>query len=159
MNPKRQLKQQRHLNIIDNQKTPRYSKHPQLRFTASVFLKITSSLKVKVTQLCPTLWNPLDYTVHEIFRARILEWVDFPFSRGSNPGLPPCRRILYQLSHKRSPRILEWVAYPFSNRSSQSRNQTGLLHCRQILYRLSCEGSPISSLKTIYNFKIFNRNK
>ena len=37
----------------------------------------------------------------------------FP-TQGSNPGLPHCRRILYQLSHKRSPRILEWVAYPFS---------------------------------------------
>ena len=28
--------------------------------------------------------------------------------KGSNPGLPHCRQILYQLSHKRSPRILEW---------------------------------------------------
>ena len=43
-----------------------------------------------------------------------------------NPGLPHCRRILYQLSHKESPRILEWVAYPFSSRSSQSRNWTGV---------------------------------
>ena len=42
----------------------------------------------------------------------------FPTQR-SNPGLPQCRRILYQLSHKGSPRILEWVAYPFSSRSSQ----------------------------------------
>ena len=48
----------------------------------------------------------------------------FP-TQGSNPGLPYCRRILYQLSHKGSPRILEWVAYPFSSRSSRSRNQTG----------------------------------
>ena len=32
----------------------------------------------------------------------------------SNPGLPHCRKILYQLSHKGSPRILAWVAYPFS---------------------------------------------
>ena len=45
---------------------------------------------------------------------------------GSNPDLPHCRRILYQLSHKGSPRILEWVAYPFSRGSSQPRNQTGL---------------------------------
>ena len=37
---------------------------------------------------------------------------------GSNPSLPHCRQILYQLSHKGSPRILEWVAYPFSSRSS-----------------------------------------
>ena len=32
----------------------------------------------------------------------------FP-TQGSNPGLPHCRQILYQLSHKGSPRILEWV--------------------------------------------------
>ena len=37
----------------------------------------------------------------------------FP-SQGLNLGLPHCRQILYQLSHKGSPRILEWVAYlPF----------------------------------------------
>ena len=49
----------------------------------------------------------------------------FPI-QGSNPGLPRCRRILYQLSHKGSPRILEWLAYPFSSRSSRRRNQTGV---------------------------------
>ena len=37
----------------------------------------------------------------------------FP-TQGSNPGLPHCRQILYQLSQKGSPRIWEWVAYPFS---------------------------------------------
>ena len=47
----------------------------------------------------------------------------FP-TQGSNPGLPHCRRILYQLNHKDSPRILEWVAYPFSRRSSLPRNWT-----------------------------------
>ena len=47
-------------------------------------------------------------------------------TQGSNPGLPHCRQILYQLSHKGSPRILEWVAYPFSSRSYQPRNQTGV---------------------------------
>ena len=35
----------------------------------------------------------------------------FP-TQGSNPGLPHCGKILYQLSHKESPRILEWVAIP-----------------------------------------------
>ena len=49
----------------------------------------------------------------------------FP-TQGSNPGLPHCRQILYQLSHQGSPRILEWVAYPFSSISSQPRNQTGV---------------------------------
>jgi len=44
----------------------------------------------------------------------------------SNPGLPHCRRILYQLSRKGSPRIMEWMASPFSGRSSQPRNWTGV---------------------------------
>ena len=46
---------------------------------------------------------------------------DLP-NQGSNPGLPHCRQILYQLSHKGSPRILEWVSYPFSSRSTWPRN-------------------------------------
>ena len=49
----------------------------------------------------------------------------FPTQR-SNPGLPHCRQILYQLSHEGSPRILEWVAYPFSSGSSWPKNQTGV---------------------------------
>ena len=40
--------------------------------------------EVKVTQSCPTLYDPMDYTVHGILQARILEWVAFPFSRGSS---------------------------------------------------------------------------
>ena len=45
---------------------------------------------VKVAQLCPTLCDPMDYTVHGILKARILEWVAFPFSRGSSqPGIEP----------------------------------------------------------------------
>ena len=47
-------------------------------------------------------------------------------TQGWNPGLPYCRRILYQLSHKGSPRILEWVAYPFSSGSSWPRDRTGV---------------------------------
>ena len=35
--------------------------------------------------------------------------------QGLKPGLPHCRWVLYQLTHKGSPRILEWVAYHFSN--------------------------------------------
>jgi len=39
--------------------------------------------EVKVAQSCPALCNSMDYTVHEILQARILEWVAFPFSGGS----------------------------------------------------------------------------
>ena len=41
-------------------------------------------VKVKVAQSCPTLCNPMDYTVHGILQARILEWAAFRFSRGSS---------------------------------------------------------------------------
>ena len=47
----------------------------------------------------------------------------FP-TQGSNPGLPHCRQILYQLSYQGSLRILEWVAYPFSSGSSWPRDWT-----------------------------------
>ena len=43
-----------------------------------------SDMKVKVAQLCLTLCNPMDYTVHGLLQARILEWAAFPFSRGSS---------------------------------------------------------------------------
>ena len=38
---------------------------------------------VKVTQSCQTLCDPMDNTVHGILQARKLEWVAYPFSRGS----------------------------------------------------------------------------
>ena len=45
---------------------------------------MTQKVKVKVAQSCPTLCDPMDYTVHGILQARILEWVAFPFSRASS---------------------------------------------------------------------------
>ena len=72
-------------------------------------MTVESEVKVRVAQLCLTLCNPTDYTVHGILQARILEWIAlsllqgiFP-TQGLNPGLHHCRRILYQLSHKGSP--------------------------------------------------------
>ena len=107
-----------------------------------------------VAQSCPILCNPVDCSppgsaVHGILQERILDWVAMLSSRGSsqprgsNLGLPHCRRILYCLSHQESPRILEWVAYLFSRGSSQPRGSNlGLPHCRQILYCLSHQESP-----------------
>ena len=70
---------------------------------------------VKVAQSCPTLrphglyspWNsPGQNTgVGSLF---LLQGI-FP-TQGLNPGLPHCRWILYQLSHRGSPRIPDWVA-------------------------------------------------
>ena len=40
--------------------------------------------KHKSLSRVPTLWDPVDYTVHRILQARILEWVAFLFSRRSS---------------------------------------------------------------------------
>ena len=39
---------------------------------------------VKVTQSYLTLCDPVDFTVHGILQARILEWIAIPFSRRSS---------------------------------------------------------------------------
>ena len=47
---------------------------------------LEKSVKVKdcESQSCPTLCDPMDCIVHGILQARTLEWVTFPFSRGSS---------------------------------------------------------------------------
>ena len=42
---------------------------------------------MKVAQLCLTLCNPMDYTVHGILQEGILEWVAFAFSSGSSQAM------------------------------------------------------------------------
>ena len=42
------------------------------------------SSSVKVAELCPTLCDPMHCIVRGILQARTLEWVAFPFSRGSS---------------------------------------------------------------------------
>ena len=50
---------------------------------------------MKVTQLCLTLSVPMDYTVHRLLQARILEWVVFPSAGDlSNPRIEPRSRAL-----------------------------------------------------------------
>ena len=86
--------------------------------------------KVKVTQSCLTLCDPMDYTMEFLGQntgvgsLSLLQGI-FP-TQGLNPVLLHCWQILYQLSHKGSPRMLEWVAYPFSSGSSWPGNQTGV---------------------------------
>ena len=83
-----------------------------------------------VSQLCLTLWDPMDYNSPwnslgqntGVYILSLLQEI-FP-TQGLNPGLLPCRLILYQLSHKGSQGILQCIAYPFSSGSSWGRNQT-----------------------------------
>ena len=48
------------------------------------FLPKRSMVYLTVTQLCPTLYDPMNSTVRWILQARILEQVAIPFSRGSS---------------------------------------------------------------------------
>ena len=84
---------------------------PNLCFHTTLFLSLMHplSLKVKVTLSCPTLCDPMVYIAHGILHGQntgvsSLSRLQGIFrTRGSNPGLPHCRWILYQPSHKGNP--------------------------------------------------------
>ena len=115
-----------------------------------LFLNGVKSNEVKVTQLCPTLCNPMDYTVHGILQSRILEWVPIPFSKGSSQP-----RDWTQVSLNAGRFFTSWAsreAQEYTGLGSLSllqqifptqESSRGLLHCRQILYQLSYEGRPL----------------
>ena len=90
---------------------------------------VEPQVKVKVAQSCLILCNPMGYSPWNspgqntgVSSLSFLQGI-FP-TQGSNPGLPNCRWILNQLSHKGRSRILEQVAHPLSSGSSQPRNRT-----------------------------------
>ena len=106
-------------------------------------------VKGKVVQSCLPLSHPMDYTVHGILQARILEWIVLPLSRGScqqrdqiqvssmqadsfpaEPPEKPKNTGVGSLS------LLQGI-FPI-----QEMNP-GLLHCRRILYQLSYQGIHI----------------
>ena len=123
----------------------------------------------EVAQSCPTLCKPMEHTVHGILQARILEWVTFPFSRGSSQ-----RGDWTQVSCIAGGFFTSWATREAQEYWSgylsllqgifptQELNR-GLPHCRQILYQLSYEGSldgrNINSPKThnICSIKEMNR--
>ena len=89
----------------------------------------------------------MDNTIHGILQARILEWVAFPFSRGSSQPRDQTHSLALQAESlpaepQRKPKntgvgslsLLQWI-FP-----TQESNW-GLLHCRRILYQLSYQGS------------------
>ena len=105
-----------------------------------------AKLKVKLVQSCLTLcatmdcpWNSLGQNTG-VGNLSLLQGI-FPTQR-SNPGLPHCRQILCQPSHKGSPRILEWVSLFLLQWIFPTQDPNwGLLHCRWILYQLSYRGT------------------
>ena len=96
------------------------------RDEANVIVQVFNALCVySVTQLCPTLCDPMNCSpprssVHGILQARILEWVAISHFRGSSQPREwtqvsciagrfsfcfSCRQILYWLSHQGSPSL------------------------------------------------------
>ena len=53
--------------------------------TLNYVYHIVSLMKVQIAQSCPTLCNPMNYIVHGILQARILEWVVIPLLQGIFP--------------------------------------------------------------------------
>ena len=128
---------------------------PCIRFNATLSVPTTISfrhclfsmsvsplkVKVKVAQSCLTLCDPMDWTIHEILLARILEWVAFP-SPGDlpNPGTEPRSPALQADSFPAEPQgkpentgvgSLSLLQGIFPTQESN----WGLLHCRRILYQ------------------------
>ena len=84
-----------------------------------------SIFESEVAQSCPTLCDPLDCSLHQVSPSmgfsRQEYWSGLPFpstgfppdsgiepkSEGRNPGLPPCRQMLYPLSQQGSYPIFE----------------------------------------------------
>ena len=58
------------------------------------------TIKVKVTQLHPSLWDPMDSGQNTGVGSLSLLQGIFP-TQGSNRGLPHCRQVLYQLNYQK----------------------------------------------------------
>ena len=108
--------------------------------------KVTIPLRSE-SQSCPTLCDPMDYTVHGILQATILESVSCSFSRGSSQ--PRDRTQVSCITANSLP--AEPQGKP-KNTGMDSlsllqqifliqKSNRGLLHCKQILYQLSYQGS------------------
>ena len=113
-----------------------------------VCISFALTVKVKGAQSCRTLCDPVDYGVHGILQARILEWVAFPFSRGSsNPRSPTLRVDSLPTEPQGKPKntavgSLSLLQLIFLTQEPGLDPDLGLLHCRQILYQLSYQVSP-----------------
>ena len=136
-------------------------------FGENITFSIWVSEWAKVTQSCPTLCDPKDYAVHGILQARILEWVAFPFDRGS---FQP--RNQTQVSCIAGGFFTTWATreaqehcsgYPISSPADHPDQELNLdlLHCRQILYKTELSGKPtfpytFTQIHQLFFFFFFN---
>ena len=94
----------------------------------------------------------MDYTVHQILQARILEWVSSPLSRGSSnlriepPSAARQADSLAEPQGKPENTGVESLSLFHGIVPTQELNW-GLRHCRCILYQLSIREAPIVFVK------------
>ena len=116
-----------------------------------------------ITQLCPTLCDPMDCSppgssVHGILQERILEWVAMPSSRrSSQPRSPALQADSLPSEPPGEPKNTGVDSLPvFKGIFLTQESNWGLLYCRQILYQMSYQGSPTLSISfcKVLNFRI-----
>ena len=113
-----------------------FSKHRRLyctwKFGGKLRLFQSSKRKVKVAQSFPTLCDPMDYTVHRILQAKILEWVAVPFSKES--------------SQPRDQTQVSWIASRFftvwATREAKVKCKERMLKARREKQNLIARKSP-----------------
>ena len=105
----------------------------------SPWMNELSCMCAQSLQSCPTLCNPMDHSppgssVHEILKARILEWIAMPFSRGSSQPRDRTRTCLY----------CRWIIYPLSHLGSRE-----LSHIHPLWENHICAKSSKAPLHTL----------
>ena len=125
---------------------------------AGQVLFIVLNVKSEVTQSCPTLCDPMEYSllgsfIHGIFQARILGWVVISFSRGSSQPRDRTRVsciagrlftawatresgefiVLVYIKYLNHWKTLSWSAYSFVSCLTCPDNPMGVSHCRSAL--------------------------
>ena len=110
--------------------------------------KYSNCVKVKVAHLCLTLWDSVNYRVHEFSRPEYWKGQPFPsLGHLSNPGIelrsPTLQEDSLSAEAQRKPKNTGVGSLSLLQRvfPTQESNQ-GLLHYMQILYQLSSQGSP-----------------
>ena len=83
----------------------------------------------------------MDYTVHGILQARILEWVAFPFSRCSSQH-HIAGGFFTSWATKEDQEYGVGSLFLLQQIFLTQESKQGLLHCRRILYQLSYQETP-----------------
>ena len=126
-------------------------------------------MEVLVTQLCLTLWDPIDcsppgFSVCGIPQARILEWVTIPFSRGFSWSRDQTQTsciaggILNDLSHQGSPEESKYMIKTRGNFSISKVKYNVLCNCCPQVTHLCWASKQAEQRLTGYSEKK-NKNK